>query len=64
MIFSAWKAFSFIYSKTLVEVFLREHALHTTGIPVDLAKIDKSEILDSLKYETDPAKKAVLQSYL
>ena len=64
MIFSAWKAFSFIYTKTLVAVFLEQRALHGQGIPVDLSKIDKSEILDSLKYETDPAKKAVLQSYL
>lgn len=64
MIFAIWRMFSFVWVFQMFKVLRQELALHGNGIPVDLSKLSRQEILDEIRFCQDETTKAVLQSYL
>ena len=63
-IFVFWKVYAFIFCKQALNVVMSERAIHNGGQVVSWDDVDRSEILDSLKYCKDESQRKALLARL
>ena len=64
LIFIFWKVYAFIFCKEAIHICMRERAIEGAGQAVSWDDVDRSEILDSLKYCKDESQREVLLARL
>jgi len=64
LIFIFWKVYAFIFCKQALNIYMRESAIGGNGQVVSWDDVDRSEILDSLKYCKDESQREVLLARL
>ena len=64
LIFIFWKIYAFIFCKQAIGIYMRESAINGPGQVVSWDDVDRSEILDSLKYCKDESQREALLAIL
>lgn len=64
LIFIFWKVYAFIFCKQALRIYTRESAISGAGQVVSWDDVDRSEILDSLKYCKDESQREALLARL